>query len=150
MINATAPNIPTDGVPVDSPTTVDSRPARPFDQRWYRLLNDITGFLRTLRNAPQQVDQVDLLTFGAKMAIKGMQPGVQVWVPVFNHVIRWSGTAWTFAPGDGGSGYTQAFLTAPTADGWALCNAATVSYLKADGTIGNQVLPNTAGLYFRR
>lgn len=152
MINATAPSIPNQDVVFEAITPETPNPTMKVDPlRWYQSLNNVFNFLTTLRNSPQQVQQADLAELLRKLIRTKMQPGVQVWVPApFNHMMRFDGTAWSFAPGDSGSGYTVPFLTPPTADGWALCNASTVSYLLADGTIADQILPNTAGLYFRR
>ncbi len=68
--------------------------------------------------------------------------GLQVLVSDYNHVLQWSGNGWAWAPYELGSGYVQAFRIDPTGDGWALCNGATVSYLKSDGTTGSVVLPD--------
>lgn len=150
MINATPPGLPNQDVPYADSTATDPNPDRKFAPRWYRYLDQVVKFLIALRNAPQPVEQVDLASFLRKLISAKMQPGVQVWVPGFNHLLRYDGSKYTFAPGDTGSGYTQAFLTVPTAQGWVLCNGSTVSFLLATGAVANQVLPNTAGLYFRR
>ena len=34
--------------------------------------------------------------------------------------------------------------TAPTANGWHVCDGSFVNYLKSDGTLGGATLPNTA------
>lgn len=145
MIDATAPvTLNSDDYLEASGDAIPSVP-------WFQFWDELRLFLVALRNAPKQVQQADLAVYLAKLIKTKTQSGVQVWVPApYQHLLRFTGTAWSFAPGDNGSGYTQAFLTAPTADGWQLCNGGTFSYLKADGTIANQVLPNTVGLYFRR
>lgn len=69
--------------------------------------------------------------------------GLLVEVTDYAHVLRWSGTAWTWGPGEAGSGMFAAFAQAPTGSGWHLCDGSTgVSYLKADGTTGTLDLPN--------
>ena len=41
--------------------------------------------------------------------------------------------------------YFVGLATAPTANGWHVCNGAFVNYLKSDGTLGGAVLPNIYG-----
>lgn len=154
MINADAPTIPNSDIEITNqqPSIADSfviKAITTFARPWYRFFNDIKNFLTALRNAPQQVQQADLSKFTAKLGRE--QVGVQVWVPSpYNHLLRWDGTEWQFAPGDGGSGFTSAFFSAPTADGWQLCDGSTVTLLRGDGSVADQALPTTAGLYFRR
>ena len=63
----------------------------------------------------------------------------------YGHMLIWSGVAWTWGPGDGGSGMLQLFEVDPTGAGWHLYDGSTVSYLKADGTLGSKTLPNLSG-----
>lgn len=60
----------------------------------------------------------------------------------FTHQLRWTGTAWTFAYGDSGSGYIQGFPIAPPGGTWGVCDGTTYSYLKADGTTANFTTPD--------
>lgn len=151
MINRAIPTIP--NVVVD---IIDHGPPGPtppdpttFSFQWYQSLDRIQEFLAVIRNWPQQVQQGDLATFSKRLTNKSA--GVQIWVPApYNHILRWDGSAWTFGPGDGGSGFLANFLTPPTADGWAACDGSTVDFLLTDGTLGTQALPTTADLYFRR
>lgn len=62
----------------------------------------------------------------------------------YAHLLRWSGTTWSFAPGDGGSGMLALFEVDP-GTGWHLYDGSTVNYLKADGTTGSVTLPDLAG-----
>ncbi len=74
--------------------------------------------------------------------------GFEAEVSDYGHRLRWSGMAWTWAPGDGGSGFIQLFEVDPTGAGWHLVDGtANVKYLKADGTTGTVTLPDltTAG-----
>jgi hypothetical protein len=63
----------------------------------------------------------------------------------YGHLLIWSGVAWTWGPGDAGSGMLQMFEVDPTAAGWHLYNGGTINYLKADGTLGSITLPNLSG-----
>lgn len=126
--------------------------AKRFAIVWYTFFDQTRNFLLALRNGPKQVQQSDLAALLAKMIQGKTQSGVQVWVPApFNHQMRFTGTTWAFAPGDAGGGYRATFASPPSGDGWHLCDGtADVTYLLADGSLGTETLPNTAGLYFRR
>lgn len=63
----------------------------------------------------------------------------------YGHLLIWSGAAWTWGPGDAGSGMLQMFEVDPGGAGWHLYDGSTVNYLKADGTLGSIVLPNLSG-----
>lgn len=75
--------------------------------------------------------------------------GFLAFVTDYGHLLRWSGTAWTWGPAEGGSGYVQGFLSDPGA-GWALCNGATVNRLNAAGTLTSVTLPDyTTAAYLK-
>jgi len=69
----------------------------------------------------------------------------------FSHRLKWSGTAWGWAPNENGSGAIEAFLVDPPTLGWALCDGSTKTYLKPDGTLGTITLPDfiTAAAYLK-
>lgn len=119
---------------------------------WFQFWDELRLFLVALRNAPKQVQQADLAVYLAKLIKTKTQPGVQVWVPGnFQHLMRFDGSAWQFAPGDQGSGYyVDGFSDPPAPLGWAPANGATVSYLRSDGSVGTRVLSTTANRWFRR
>jgi len=60
----------------------------------------------------------------------------------YAHLLEWSGTAWSWGPGDEGSGKMELREIDPPAVGWHLYDGSTVSYLKSDGTLGGVTLPN--------
>ena len=63
----------------------------------------------------------------------------------YDHVLQWTGSAWTWGPGELGSGYVQAFGRAPNSAGasaWQVCDGSTVAVLNADGTTTNVAVPN--------
>lgn len=60
----------------------------------------------------------------------------------YDHLLKWSGSAWGWAPGDGGSGFLTLFEIDP-GTGWHLYDGTPgVVYLKADGTTGTVTLPD--------
>lgn len=71
--------------------------------------------------------------------------GLQIRVTDYEHVLAWSGSAWTWGAGESGSGYFSDFAVAPNGSGWHACDGSSgIKYLKADGTTGTVTLPNTA------
>lgn len=154
MIDATPPEVVSadDGIELPDFSNAGDNIDRHFSVPWYGFFDRIDKFLHAFRAAPQQVQQADLAKFLQKLIAAKAQEGVQVWCPSpYNHLMRYTGTGWSFAPGDSGSGYRVTFASPPTADGWHLCDGSVnLTFLKADGSLGTQTLPNTAGLYFRR
>jgi len=156
MIDATPPVTPNYDDDLEnrkdlSGGTVEVEPTVP-SVTWYQFWHKLQIFCAAMRNAPKQVEQADLTDLLVRLIQGRFQSGIQVWVLApFNHMMRFDGTKWTFAPGDGGGGYRVTFASPPSGDGWHLCDGtANVTFLKADGTLGTETLPNTAGLYFRR
>lgn len=78
--------------------------------------------------------------------------GLLAYVTDYAHLLLWTGTAWTWAPGEQGSDFIVTFVTGPKpATGWHVCNgSAGIQRLNADGTIGMVTVPNTAGSWYRQ
>jgi hypothetical protein len=77
--------------------------------------------------------------------------GFLAFVADYNHVLQWTGTVWTWGPGELGSGMVVPFEVAPSpATGWASCNGSLVNYLESTGVLSSVILPSTAGSYFRQ
>lgn len=149
MIDAKVPVIPNNSEDVTDPKQSVTDRVITFARQWYTFFNDGRNFMLAVRNAPKQIEQANLAKYGIKLG--RLSSGVQVWVPEFNHMLRWTGTSWSFAPGDNGSAYTVGIVDdPPTGDGWVVCDGSTVTFLNADGTTGSKVLPVDAARYFRR
>jgi hypothetical protein len=94
--------------------------------------------------------------------IGGMMRGLQAQLPTdlqskdagflyevtdFRHVLRWTGSGWSWGPGELGSGYLQWFHGAPApATGWALCDGSAVTALNANGTTSLVTTPDLAAM----
>jgi hypothetical protein len=89
----------------------------------------------------------------APMLLSTEDVGFLVWLSDYNHVVRWTGTAWQFAIGDAGNGY---FVAVPAGVvlgvGWHLCDGSTVPSVVLGATIttANVVLPTVANQYYRQ
>ena len=66
----------------------------------------------------------------------------------YSHLLYWTGSAWTWAPADDGSGYYRLCETAPAgfgASAWQICDGTgPIPRLNADGTTTNVTVPNLA------
>jgi hypothetical protein len=117
---------------------------------WQGFFFWVRDSLLQLIGGPQIIPQGDLAAAAASLDNNNV--GKTVWVPTpYNHLLRWSGTAWAWAPGESGAGYYVQFHASVTpADGWVAANGATVTALRADGTTASVVLANNPGYYLRR
>lgn len=70
--------------------------------------------------------------------------GLLVDVTDYAHILKWTGSAWTYADPTDPAGRVEMFLVDPSpVTGWQLCDGtASVKYLKADGTTGTQTMPD--------
>jgi len=70
--------------------------------------------------------------------------GLLVDVTDYAHILKWTGTAWTYADPSDPAGRIEMFLVDPNpVTGWHLCDGtANVPYLKFDGTTPTQTLPD--------
>lgn len=113
---------------------------------WYVAINATWTYLAgiyavTQSNIPQTGD------------IGTGDTGLLVYVSDYAHLLQWNGAAFSWAPGEQGSGFISAFVSAPSpADGWALCDGSNVIQMLSDGTLNSSfvALPNTPGSYFRQ
>ncbi len=64
----------------------------------------------------------------------------------YGHLHRWTGAAWTFAPGDSGSEYIVAGT--PNSPLWAPCDGASYGFAQPDGSIVNKNTPLLTGDVF--
>jgi hypothetical protein len=115
------------------------------DRIWIQFF---LSLYKTLVNLPAGILAITQATLPTGLGIN--ETGLLVDVTDYGHILKWTGTNWTWGAGDPGSGTVQAFLAAPTGPGWHICNGATVSRLNADGTISNVTLPNyTTAAYLK-
>ena len=82
---------------------------------------------------------------GALPVLTPAQAGTLVNVTNFGHLLRWNGTNYEWGPGDPGSGYIAGFMSAPTQQGWHICDGSTVNQLNSDGSTTSVTLPDYTG-----
>lgn len=92
------------------------------------------------------VTVADLATMLA-LPVGPAEAGLIVFELEYFHTYEWTGTAWQFAPGDPGSKYIVAGVTAPLGGVWQLCDGTAVNVSQGDGTVASVTTPNlnTAG-----
>ncbi len=59
----------------------------------------------------------------------------------YRHTLRWTGSAWEYAPWDGIPGGTFILSAIALGVGWKECDGSSTAYLKGDGTTANVTLP---------
>jgi hypothetical protein len=157
MFNGTVPVLPVLETSVGQvpPTTTDPEAVNiaavlQMGRVYYNFLNACVQFMQAVQQFPTQLTQAQLAMFAQKLT--KLNTGMWVYVSDYAHFLIWTGTGWTWAPGELGSGYVLAFATAgpSPAVGWHVADGTVgVSFLKSDGTLGTQTVPNTAGSFFR-
>lgn len=63
----------------------------------------------------------------------------------YDHVLQWTGSAWTWGPGEVGSGFIAFYVAAPSsigANAWQVCDGSTVARLNATGGTTNVTVPD--------
>ena len=98
----------------------------------------LTGIMQTPQSAlPQDLGAND--------------SGFLAYVMNYAHLLVWNGTGWTWGPGEVGSGYTVAFVSAPSPlIGWHAANGATlVPTLQSTGAVKLVTVPTVGGSYYR-
>lgn len=70
----------------------------------------------------------------------------------YAHQLIWTGTGWTWAPGEQGSDFVLPFVSGPNpATGWQACNGSlNISRLNFDGSLAFVTVPNTPGSFYRQ
>jgi LAGLIDADG DNA endonuclease family len=107
--------------------------------------NNLTYQVQTVSSANTWVyyEGTYFVTQSAISAIKGYNAtalgvndtGLLISVTDYAHVLKWSGTAWGWGPGESGSGYFSDFAVAPTGSGWQACLSGETLVTMEDGSL---------------
>lgn len=115
--------------------------SRLISRQWEVFFAEV---VRSIADPSLQYAQADIAALGGRLT--RADAGRLVWVTDFRHLLRWTGSAFEFADGDGPGGYIQGFAVDPDpTTGWVLCDGAATTYLKKDGTTGNYTTPDLIG-----
>jgi len=94
---------------------------------WTKWFGDFIASIVRLANQVRQPD-LTIAQLNA-LGLSGSDKGREFGVSVYNHRLRWTGTAFEFAPGDCGSHYFAERPGVPQETGWQLCDGTVTSYL---------------------
>jgi hypothetical protein len=101
--------------------------------KWWQAAQTLINAFASI----QQVTQANLPT------LTSSDSGVLIYVTDYAHLLIWTGTGWTWGPGEPGSDFIQPFLNGPNpAIGWHLCDGSTINRLNFDGSLTKVTLPN--------
>ncbi len=106
-------------------------------------INTLQADVVTLQDAVslERKAQADLAALAATLT--AADAGLLVEVTDYRHVLRWSGSVWTWGPGEDGRHDIVGLPVDPDdTTGWQLCDGTTVAYLKGDGTTANFATPD--------
>jgi len=78
--------------------------------------------------------------------------GVLAFVTDYAHLLQWTGSGWTWGPGEQGSDMILTFLNGPSpGTGWQACDGSpNVGVLQSDGTLNFVIVPSTPGSWYRQ
>ena len=97
----------------------------------------------TYQSGQYSINQVNIVSYAGTLV--AADAGTLIYVSNFDHVLKWTGGAFGWGPNDSESNFVQLFVSAPSGGGWQSCIAGgTFTYLKGDGTTGNQIIPPPA------
>lgn len=92
---------------------------------------------RNTGTAWQYVDGIYTAALASIPTLSTTDAGFLFGVSDYGHLLRWSGTAWGFAPGDPGSGFVlegKPDGSVPNGGPWGLCDGTAYNILQANGT----------------
>jgi hypothetical protein len=117
-------------------------PAAAYSEGWLycETDRDVVYVLRLISNVRtwiylEGIHQDDLASIPTDLGTTDV--GFLYSVSDYGHILRWGGSAWTFGPGDPGSGYVvigKPDGSAPNGGLWGLCNGSAYAVLNANGT----------------
>lgn len=120
-----------------------------WSRPWYTFLDALIMALRGPTITPQS--QIAGLALKFNLGVK--DAGKQIYVPVYNHTLEWTGAAWTWAPDTEISNWYTSFDPAGplpgVGSGWVLANGATVNVLKPDGSLASVTIATVANAHYR-
>jgi hypothetical protein len=79
-----------------------------------------------------------------------------LFVTDYNHLLEWTGTAWTWGPGENGSDYIKPFVSGPPLTGravigwWPCDGSANIARVNFDGTLQFSNVPVVANSWYRQ
>jgi hypothetical protein len=145
MPAATQPQPPPFEVPIAGPGGIVA-------DVWRRYFLDTTTATFNAVNANtaaiNAIPGVNVWPLASQPSLGVSDAGYLAFVSDYRHFVRWSGTLWTFAPGDVGNGFFRPYAVVPQEGAWALCDGSVTDYLvvrAAALSVASFTLPNLLG-----
>lgn len=102
-------------------------------ETWRRLLEQLAATVTSQGTALASVPGVNRWALASQPTLGAGDAGYVAFVSDYGHFVRWTGTAWEFAPGDAGNGFFSMRPLAPQEVGWQLCDGTATDYLVVGG-----------------
>jgi len=108
-----------------------------WTRRWQELVRLLFGDVAAVSSLPAVINRGTLAELNA-LGLVADDAGYLAFETTFGHLLRWTGSAWEFAPGEPGNGYIEGFAVNPQATGWQLCDGSATTYLGIGATLAAQ------------
>jgi len=117
-----------------------------FMGRWQELIRGLFTDVAAVASLPAVINRGTSTELNA-LGLGASDESYLAFETVTGHVLRWTGTAWTFAAGDVGNKFKRDFWGTPQEDGWVLCDGGASSYLQLGATLSLTAFttPNLSG-----
>lgn len=110
---------------------------------WWLFFSSIARWIRANQNSAQLITRTQAQLAALALTLKSNEAGLLVEVTDYRHILRWTGSAWEWGPGEDGRHDIVALPVDPDSTvGWQLCDGTATTYLKGDGTTGSYTTPN--------
>lgn len=115
--------------PLDfSTSAIDLKVGR-WTARWEELMRLLFGDVATVSSLPAVINRGSYTELNA-LGLVAADAGYLAFETETGHTLRWTGSAWEFAPGDKGNGFREDRAFAPQDSGyWRLCDGGATTYL---------------------
>jgi hypothetical protein len=133
-------------LPIRHPV-VEGGPLQSMTEPWRKWAEQVTTDVNAMTSLPAVINRKTYVELNA-LGLGAGDEGYLAFETTYGHLLRWTGTAWEFAPGSAGNKFRRDFLGAPQEVGWALMDGSATDYLtvgSATLTVTPITLPNLVG-----
>lgn len=121
--------------PLDFHTAAIEDKTFTFTRRWRELLRLVIGDIESVSSLPAVINRKALTELNA-LGLGASDANYLAFETTTGHLLRWTGTAFEFAPGDKGNGFKEDRAFAPQDSAyWQLCDGSATTYLALGATL---------------